>query len=531
MGSPTSNPRVNIQLLPAPLVDAFEDRRNLIVGQTGTSGTAVSGALNIDVHLLSDAAIRGLFGAGELYWRIKSWLAAVNVEQGGVVPKLDVISVTKDGSAVAAAGAVAFTGPATADGTLTFSIVDERKFTFTIAVENADTATDIGDKFDAAVAALTYAPFTSANTTGTVAITATDLGTIGNYYGIKTSGAVAGVGVALTAFTSGATDPTLTSILDAIEGRRYTGINWPEFWAASLSIVTTELDARFNASNAILDGVAFHGRSLTYANAISAVSALNSQSLVIGGNNKLTATLNKGPAVLQPADWVMAYFMGVRDKRLSTGAQIASLIVATNAPRDATGGPALASLPYFNTPLPQTPVTSAADVYSSAEQIGLEDAGFTSFGVNSAGNSMIMAPVVTTWTTDAAGNANDSFHYLNYVDTGSVCREIIFRVMKSTFAQSRLTEGDLIPGRAIENAASIRTKLIAIYKVLADLSLVQAGSDAIKFFSDNTSIEVSLATRSASINGVLPIVTQLGTINYNLALAFTTTQTGTQITV
>ena len=234
---------------------------------------------------------------------------------------------------------------------------------------------------------------------------------------------------------------------------------------------------------------------------------------------------------MQPADWVASYFMGVRDKRLSTGAQIASNIVATNAPRDATGGPGLASLPYFNTPMRRMPVTPATYLYSGTEQIELEDAGFTSFGVNRAGNFMIMGPAVTTWTTDEAGNPNDSFHYLNYVDTASVCREIFFNVFKSTFAQSRLTEGDLQPGRAIENAASIKSKLLNIYKVLADASLVQAGSDAEAFFTDNTTVEVSLANRLVTINGVLPIVTQLGTINYNLALAFTTTQTGTLITV
>jgi hypothetical protein len=292
-----------------------------------------------------------------------------------------------------------------------------------------------------------------------------------------------------------------------------------------------EFDARFNASNNILDGIVFHGRSATAANAASAVASLNSQSLVVMGNNKLNATLHKGPAILQPADWVAAYFMGVRDKRLSTGAQIADLITATNSPRDATGGPALASLPYFNTPLRQTPVTGTANIYSGTELIEFEDDGFPSFGVYTAVHAMIMGPVVTTWTTDAAGNPNDSFHYLNYVDTGSVCREIIFRTLKATFAQSRLTEGDLLPGRAIENAASIKSKLVAIYKVLADAALVQAGEAAVSFFSENTSVEVSLATRTVTINGVLPIVTQLGTLNYNLALAFTTTQTGTQITV
>jgi hypothetical protein len=81
------------------------------------------------------------------------------------------------------------------------------------------------------------------------------------------------------------------------------------------------------------------------------------------------------------------------------------------------------------------------------------------------------------------------------------------------------------------NAESIKAELIKIYKTLSTLALTQAGSTAEKYFSDNTSVTVSLADRSATITGPLPIVTQLGTINYSLQLSFTITGTGTQITV
>ena len=534
MGSPTSNPKVNIQLLPAPIVDAFEDRRDLIVGQTGTGGTAVSGDLNIDMHLKTLAELRGLFGEDKLYWDIVSWREAVNVDNGGIIPKLDVIGVDADGGGTAATASHAFSGTATADGEFVVSVVDERKFSVTVSVTNGDTATEIGDAVVAAFGALDYVPFSSANVTGTVTYTADDVGTIGNGYGLKITGAVAGVSVVTTGWSGGATDPTVTSIFDAIAGRRYTGTLWPEAWNSQITVATDEFDSRFNASNNIIDGVVFHGFSDTVANIKTEIGTLNSQSLVLMGAPKIDLTSNKGPAVLQPADWVASYFMGVRDKRLSTGAQIADLITSTDGPLDATGGPSLASKPYFNTPLRQTPVTSAANLFTETEQIELEDEGFTTYGVNVAGNFMIMGPVVTTWTTDAAGNPNDSFHYLNYVDTGSVCREIIFRVLKATFAQSRLTQGDLIAGRSIENPASIKSKIISIYKTLADLALTQAGDEAVQFFSDNTTVEITddnLSTRSVTITGVLPIVTQLGTINYNLALNFSVGSTGTQITL
>lgn len=532
MGSPTSNPRVNIQLLPAAVVDAFKERQNLIVGQTGSGGTATSGALNQNVQSLTDTQIKALFGSDELYWKIKTWRDGVKLSAGGRVQPLDVIAVDPNGSAVAATGSVAFTGPATADGTLTVSVVDEANFTVEVAVTSGDTATAIAAAVDAALDGLTDLPVTPSNATGTLTLTANDGGTIGNYYGIKVSGNVAGVGYAITGFASGANDPTVTSIFDAIEGRRETGVAWPEAWQAQLSVATTEFDNRFNVANGVMDGVVFHGRSETYANALTAVSSLNSQSLVVMGNNVVALSGSQdGPAILKPADWVAIEFMAIRDKRLTTGAQIADFIVTTNGGLDNTGGPALASLPCFNTPLDLAPVTLPANLYTSTEQIDLEDKGFTQYGVNVAGNGMIMGPVVTTRTNDDAGNENDSFLYLNYVDTGSVCREIFFNTLRAVYSQSRLTQGDLIADRSIENEASIKEQLMKIYRVLADLVLVQAGSDAERYFSDNTTVTIDLVTRSVSIVGVLPIVTQIGTIDYNLALSFDITSSGTTISV
>lgn len=529
MGSPTSNPKVNIQLLQGPVVQAFEDRKDLMVVQN-SGGSATSGALNTDVHLLTRAQVRALVGEDEAYHRINSWFRGVNKDNSVVIPKLDVIALDPNGSGVAATAEVAFSGTATADGSFTVTAVDSEQFSVTVAVTTGDTATEIAAAVDAAFDALDYVPFTASNATGTLTLTADDVGSIGNTYGIKISGSAAGVTATLTGWASGANDPTFTGVFDVIDDIRYTGISWPEGWTSSLSVPADYFEARFNASNIILDGVVFHGYSDTVANAKSKVASLNNQSLVLAGNNKLDTATHKGPAILQPADWVLAYFMGVRDKRLSTGSQIADLIVAQNAPADATGGPALASLPYFNTPLLDAPVVSPADLYSGTEQKELEDAGFTSFGVNRALNTMIMGPVVTTKTTDAAGNSNPSFLYLNYVDTGSVCREIFFNVFKANYAQSRLTQGDLVPGRSIENENSIRADLLDTYKVLADAVLVQAGQAAVKYFSDNTTIAIDLATGTVTINGPLPIVTQLREVNNNLVLDFDITSTGTTIT-
>lgn len=521
-GSVVANPRVTVQLLPANIVQALDERRDLLVGQLGPSATATSGVVLDNIKQYSKSTLKSLLGQGELYQRALAFLGP-----NGGYSKVDVLGVSPAGgtTAAAAAGSLAITGTATAAGTLTISLVDAKIFTVTVSIPSGSTATAAGDLVAAAINALVDKVFTAVNTTGTVAITASDKGTVGNYWGIRVSGSVAGLAVVVTQFTGGATDPTVTGILDAIGSRRYTGISWPEYWDASKAEVVDLLEKRFNAANSIQDGVAFIGKSLTYANALSYSSGLNTQVLVAMGSGKVAT----GPACLRPADWVAAEFMGIRARRLTTGAPIADYIVATSGPLDAFGGGHTASLPYFNTPLNDTPLSNITDGYADTEQLDLINSGFTVYGVSPSEADVVMGQVVTTYKTDAAGNENVSFKYLNYVDTGSVCREVFFRVLRSTFSQSRLTDGDLIPGLNMANAGSIRATLSSIYRTLANAGLVQAGRNAEAAFISNTQVSVNLSTGTATISGPLYIVTQLRTINYALQFSFAVGQTGTQI--
>ena len=530
MGSVTSNPKINVSLLPAAVVDAYEDRRDIIFGQTGAAGNAVSQALNTNTQALTTAQIKTLFGATSYLTNcILSWKAT----NEGNSP-LDVIGIDA-GAGNAATGTITFAGTSTSAGTYYISVVDEEAYQVEVAIPSGTAAIAAATLVVTAIGTLTDPVFTAANGGGALAVvtfTATDAGTFGNDYGIKVEGSVPGLTATIASFVTTATGtgtPTLTSILDNIAGIRYTGVLWPEDWATTL--IEAEMETRFNASNAILDGTVFHGLTATYATSVAAPALNNSQTIVLMGSPVLNLATHKGPAVLRPADWVAAEFQGIRARRLTPGASIADYIITTSGGLDAFGGPSLASLPYFNTPLNNTPVTASTNMFSATEQLALETAGFTTYGPNSAQNAMITGPVVTCYTTDDGGNTNPSFHYLNYIDTGSVCREIIYRTLKSTFAQSRLTEGDLIPERSMANAESIKAELLRIYKTLSNLALTQAGREAEGYFATNTTVSVSLATRTATITGPLPIVTQLGTVNYSLQLSFTIEGTGTQITV
>lgn len=527
MGSVTKNPKINIQLLPAAVVDAFADRRDIIFGQIGDSGAAIDGALNVDVHTLTTTEIKTLFGADSfLTNQILAWLAV-----NEAYSPLDVIGKDPSGTGVVGTGVATVVGTATSAGEYKVSVVDEKEYQVTVAIPDTSTETQAAAAIVAAIATLTDPVFSAANASGVVTFTSKDKGTISNAYGIKVEGVVPGLTVALTAWTGGANNPVLTGILDPIEGIRYTGAMWPEAWNDNLSIIKDEFDSRFNAGNAILDGTIFHGLTDTYANILIAIAAENSQTVVVTGVPLLALAAHVGPSILRPADWVAAEFAGIRARRLTPSAGISNFIITTSGGLDAFGGPSLASLPYFNTPLRNVPVTPSTNLFTDTEQGELEDAGYTVYGVNSAQNAMIMGPVVTNWTTDAGGNPNVSFHHLNYVDTGSVCREIFFNVLTSVFAQSRLTEGDLIAGRSMTNAEGIKAELLRIYKFLSGQALTQAGREAESFFATNTAVTINLATGLATVSGPLPIVTQLRGINYSLQLSFTVGAVGTQITV
>ena len=520
--SATSNPRVSIALLAAQLAQTIKGRNDLICGSLIASATAVSGQLYTDVGKKTNSELDSLFGANtDLRNKIKQFIAS-----NGGYSQLNVKALSEDGAGTTATGKIAIgsdgSGAATEDGELIVSLVDEFQWQETITVVTGDTDAVIAGKIVTAFTGNATLPLTIA-INGTNAceadLTSVDKCTIANFYGIKVEGNVAGLSSSVvTAMSGGTNNPDVSTFFDNLQSTRFTGINWPTAWISDLNVLKTYLDSRFNAANAILDGVGFVGNQDTFANVKSVVDAQNSQSILFGGYQKTAA--GGYPSVVHPADWALCYFQGVRARRLTNDAPIATFVTSTSGTLDAFGGPALASLPYFNTPMLNMNVSDPNDLYTNQEQVELEESGFSVIGVNSAENQMITGPMVTTYTTDAAGNPNDSFHYLNYVDTASVCREYFFNNLKSRFSQSRLTNGTLVPGRSMENENSIRAEFNKLYKQLSDLSLTIRGAEAEKFFRANLVVTPDLAQRKVTVSMQLPIVTQLGNIIVSSQLNF-----------
>lgn len=511
-----SEPVVTISKLPSTEAQSTAPRRILFVGGKVAAGSATSGQLYAEIDNTSQEDT--LFGA-------KSMLAGMIREAKKInsITRIDAIPLDDAGGGVPAAGVVTFVGgPATADGTFYVTVGSYKNHRYTVAVTDTDTITDVGDALVAAITADADAPFTAANVAGVVTITMTNDGTEGNSTGLKVEGSAAGITVTLTAFTSGATNPTLTGVLDVVGEERYTDIVAPYGWGTAF--LKDFLDPRWNVDNNILDGVASYAFTDTLANLKTAGNALNSQSLIIMGNKKLDETAHKGPALLELDYIVASQVAAIRALRLTQDASISRYVSSASAPLDAFGGPAIASKPYLNTPFFNLAIIPQGKGFTRAEIEELKATGIYTLGNNTAGNLIIAGEVVTTYKTDAGSNTDKTWKYLNYVDTASNAAEYIFNNLKADYAQSRLTEGDLIAGRTMANEAKIRASFVKYYSDLSgpEYTLTQAGADNIKFFKDNLDITLDLSAGKITATMKVPIVTQVREFIVPMKIVFTT---------
>jgi phage tail sheath gpL-like len=506
---------VAVSIVPATVAVENTPQRILFVGQKVTAGSAVAGALVENIG--NDNSEDTLFGSHSMLAGMIRAAKALNQ-----MTRMDAIPLDDAGGGTAATGSIAVSGTPTAAGELKVRIGSELNHEYSIAVTTASTPTTIGDAIAAAITADGDCPVSAANVTGTVTFTALNKGTLGNQIGIEVVGAVAGIATAVTGMASGATDPTLTTVFDVVGSARYQTIVWP--YSQATTVLRGFLDARFNDANRVLDGVGITAYHDSLANHLSVLNALNSQSLVFLTDKAESETLYKGGAVFELEPVKAAQFAAIRALRLTDGAAIAHFVITTNGPLDSFGGPALASKPYFNTAFPDLPLVATQRGWNNTEIEQLHDAGGAVLGINSAGNAALVGEVPTTYKTDTAGNPDVSFKYLNYVDTASNAREYFYNNLKSRFAQSRLTAGDVIKGRDMANDLTIANYCEKLYQDLSGPAyvLLQAGEAAVKFFKDNLSVVLDLAAGRATVQMTVPIVTQLREILATMKIAFST---------
>jgi phage tail sheath gpL-like len=516
-GNLISQPSTTVNIIGASTTIDNTPQKVLFIGQKTSSGSAVALDLNESIGL-DKTVINSLFGSDSM---IANML--IEAREINKATQFDAICLDDDASGVAAVKTIAFSGTATAQGTIKASTGSRLNHQYEIPVAIGDTATIIGDALVLEISEDTRAPFTGVNTTGSVALTAVNKGTLGNYLGIEVSGLPAGITATITSTTSGSIDPDLTTVFDAIGDMRYQTIVWPYY--DKDTIVRDFLDSRFNVTDDVLDGVAIIPFVGTKAECESKVSALNSRTIIyILDKSEEFENKYIAPALFEVKPVAIAKIAAIRSLRLTDGASVEQYVISRNGPLDSFGGPALASKPYFNTPVTNMPIIDANKGFKKLEIEDLKDAGGSVIGNNKTRTDIIMGEMVTTYKTDVASNPDVSFKFLNYVDTASNVREYFWNNLRARFAQSRLTEGDLVAGRDIANAELISQYIVQLYADLAgpEYVLVQGGEQALQFFKSSINISLDLSIGRATIQMTTPIVTQFREILATMQISFST---------
>ena len=185
--------------------------------------------------------------------------------------QLFAVVVTETGAA--AAGTRVFSGTATEANTFIFWI-GAKKYTHTVSI--GDTATVVGDAVALLVNNDTDSPVTAANVTGTVTLTAKNLGIRGNHIRLVSQGVVAGIThtTSATYLAGGTGQDDAQAALDAVAGTRYHYLVPASSVIAELTKFRTHV--RTTAEPANGKRSRFIAASIdTYATAVAVAVALN----------------------------------------------------------------------------------------------------------------------------------------------------------------------------------------------------------------------------------------------------------------
>ncbi len=511
--SVVSVPKVTFDIVPAPSLVTDAPQRILFVGQKTVAGSAVDGALNKQIGVNGEE--NALFGQN-------SFLAA-GIRAFRKINKLsqvDAIALDDNAGGVVAEATITIAGTATQSGEIKFSVQSVFLSTFTISVATGDTATQIAAALDAAISAQNNLILTSGAAAGVVTLTCVHKGTIGNDLIIKVDGAVAGVTSTTTAFSSGATDPVVTGVFDVVGEIRYQTVCYPSNYP--LVELKTFLDNRFNVPNKVQDGVGVLSISDLLVSAYTALATTNdSPSMVIFPNKKLEINEFRGGALGELDYVVQAKVCALRTLRLTENAPVSQFVAGSTLNARTTGGIQFASIPYQNTPVPDSSIVPTDKWWTDAEQTTLNDSGIAMIGNNPTENAIILGEVVTTFLT-ASGFPSTIFKFLNAVDGASAAREFFVNNNRAQYAQTVLTAGDIVPNTPMANEAIIKTFQIGLYDDLGQLGVVQVGTQADKFFRDNLTVTINFNTGDVAISALLPLVIGLRSITAVLQITFNT---------
>jgi len=498
-----TNPNITLVILPATQIISNEPQKVLLVGQQTSAATATSGAL-IE-NILNDSSEDTFFGINSMLASQVRMFKRINQ-----LTQIDAIGLDDDGSAVDATGTITFAGTATENGTLVVNIGSRKNNSLNVDIVSGDTEAVVAAKLVTAITADLTNPTTAGNTAGVVTLTAVQGGLEGNTIGLEVTGSVAGITTSLTAMTGGLTNPSLTTLFGVISDKlRYQTIAFPSTY--DRIEFTDFLDARSNVENNILDGSAYVSITDTFSALDTIGDGEDTLNLIVLGNQKVDKALYKGSMEFELDANIAALFAAIDSLRLTDGSNLSRLVTSVNGARDTTGGTAIASLPYFNTPLNNLSVIDQDVHWTQLEINSLNDVGISVIENDQNNRKVLMGEIVTTYKTNNAGQPDKTFKFQNVVRTSRGVREFFVNNLRVAYPQHRLTDpGQSIAQRNFADADQIAGFLTGLYDILSkvDFVLTRAGEENIQFFKQNLVVNTILIDGFVRIDMQTPLVVQ-----------------------
>lgn len=262
-----------------------QNLRTLLIGQKLAAGSAM---VDTPQLVASTDQAKQLFGVGSMLARMHA--AARAQDSFG---EIWAIALADDGSATAASGEIAVTGPAIESGAIALYIAGQR---ITVGVAVAQAAASIATDIAAAINAVADLPVTAAVNGGVTTqvdltckwdgATGNDITIVENYRGTL-GGEVTpkGVALAITPMTGGATNPSLAPAITAMGDDEYDFVVLPYTDTTSLDDAKDALDddtGRWSWSRQIYGHVYAAARA-SAGNLVTLGTARNDQHTTIAG--------------------------------------------------------------------------------------------------------------------------------------------------------------------------------------------------------------------------------------------------------
>jgi phage tail sheath gpL-like len=506
-------PTINASIFPAT-PSLTQSHKLLVIGLAGTgsytSGIPIADAPNDDV-------LRNAVGVGSPMAKALEVINKFNPNG-----ELTVIPLAEAGGGTASTGSIVISGSVVSAGDVKF-LIGGSEDVFTVPVVLGDTPTTVATKLRALINAKATCLVGASGSAGTVTLTAKQKGTHGNDFTILVYPKplnVTGLAFALTAFSGGATNPTFPSLDSTVGDVRYDSVVVLSSDPTIIAQYNTEMESRFNAPKRVLDGLVIACKPAIQGDFDSLTTSLKtSKSLGYMVVKTVNTATHKGLASKRYAFEDACIFGAYRQLRYTNGSFLTPY-VQNSGLRDTVGGVHQSTKPYTNTILAGWELPEIGTEFSGAEIELAKGKGLFVIGTHRSGQYLTFSETVTPYRLNSQGVEDDSFKYIETVDTITHARQYTVDYLTSNYSQSALATNTNASGFAIATQKSITSDMLVVFNTLSNTNYILLDSGEQVQFVQNLVVLVNKRTGTVSIQLVFPVISQLRTINVNITLSF-----------